>query len=129
VFARYPWTLGLVIWSFLVWTTRINNIVADDDLSGGDMAARLALSISFTVLAVLTVSALRRESEWLRPLVAGFVAWTVLVWIVRGVQIALGDHDAPFIAVHVVLAVVSIALAVQAIREQLRSTNAVATGS
>ena len=123
---RFPWTLGLVIWSFLVWTTRINNIVADDALDGAGLAARLALSISFTVLAALTVAALRRGSEWMVPLVAGFAGWTVLVWIVRGVQIALADHDAAFVAVHVVLAIVSIVLAVLAVREQLRTRDVVA---
>ena len=47
--------------------------------------------------------------------------WTVAVWIVRTVGIATGDHDAAFIAVHVVLAVVSIALSVLALREQARA--------
>ena len=121
--------MGLVIWSFLVWTTRINNIVADDDLSGGGIAARVLLAMSYTVHAVLTIGALRRGSEWLLPLVAGFAAWTTLVWIVRGVQIALNDHDPAFIAVHVVLAVVSIALAVLAVREQLRVRDRLTTGS
>ena len=38
------------------------------------------------------------------------------VWLVRGVQIARADHAAAFIAVHVVLAAVSIALAVATVR-------------
>ena len=129
VLSRAPWTVGLVIWSFLVWTTRINNIVTDDNLDGAGIAARVALALSFTVLAALTLGALRQGREWLLPLVSGFAAWTGLVWIVRGVQIALADHDAAFIAVHVVLAVVSIALAVLAVREQRRARALAATGS
>ena len=41
-----------------------------------------------------------------------FVVWTVGFWTVRGAQIALAGHDAAFVAVHTVLALVSIGLAV-----------------
>ena len=42
--------------------------------------------------------------------------WTTVVWVVRAADIALGgDHEAAFIAVHVVLAVVSTGLAAWAV--------------
>ena len=39
------------------------------------------------------------------------------MWAVRAVAIGLGDHDAGFIAVHLALAVVSVALAGWATRQ------------
>jgi len=77
--------------------------------------------VSFTLvgLAVLAVAWRARG----RVLTSGEVvavrvaaAWTVGVWAVRGVQIALADHEAAFIVVHLVLAAVSIALAVATVR-------------
>lgn len=104
-----------------MWATRIDNILGQDALSSGGRASRLALALSFTVLGVALLitwwQARRRE---LTSLEAGLVrvaaAWTVIVWLVRGTGIALGDNSGAFIAVHTVLAVVSIGLAVAATR-------------
>jgi hypothetical protein len=56
---------------------------------------------------------------WRTPLTVGAARFlqaccgvTVVVWVVRAAQIALSDHDAAFKVVHVVLGVISIALAV-----------------
>lgn len=106
-----PRTLPLVVWTFVVWTTRIGNIWGDDALSTGDKWTRTALALSFTALAVTVAWALWRRATWLGTATRALAAWTVAVWLVRGVDIATGDHDASFIAVHLVLAVVSIALA------------------
>ncbi|MEL7210548.1 MAG: hypothetical protein AAGK32_20335 [Actinomycetota bacterium] len=111
--------VGLLVgWTLLVWATRIDNIVADESLSAGGRTARLALALSFVVLAVAVaiawvVPAARRAAV---PLVGALAGWTVVVWIVRGAGIALGDHDAAFIAVHLVLAVISIALSAAVVR-------------
>ena len=109
--------LALVVWTFFVWTTRINNIVLDDALDGGQKLVRVALALSFTLLAVAVVVALVQRRGWLRPAVLVLAVWTVGVWVVRAVSIGLGDHDAAFIAVHLVLAVVSVVLAGLATRE------------
>ncbi|HEY9555208.1 MAG TPA: hypothetical protein VIR58_00655 [Acidimicrobiales bacterium] len=114
---RLPATLALVAWTFLVWTTRINNIVADDSLDSGETAARLALSLSFTVLVVAVGWAYSKRAAWLRPATFALAGWTTAVWAVRAVGIAFADHDAAFIAVHLVLAVVSVAIAGLAVRE------------
>lgn len=111
------WLLVLAGWQVLVWGTRIDNVLGDDGLDAGGKAARLALSASFLALAAVAVWAWRsaRHGGLVAPAAARWVrvgaAWTTGVWVVRGVGIALGDHDAAFIAVHLVLAVVSIALA------------------
>ena len=40
------------------------------------------------------------------------------MWVVRAAGIVTGDHDGAFVAVHVVLAAVSIGLSYLAVREQ-----------
>ena len=111
--------IALVAWTFLVWTTRIRNIWTDDALSGGEQWSRTALAASFTLLALWVSVALVRRSPRRRTAVVALAAWTVGVWIVRAVGIAGADHDAGFIAVHLVLAAVSIALSALAVRESL----------
>lgn len=110
--------LTLVVWSLLVWGTRIDNILADESLDGAGQAWRVALALSFVVLAVATAGRWwRRTGPRGRPVVALVLAWwTIVVWIVRGIGIAFGDHDAAFIAVHLILAVVSIGLGVVVVR-------------
>jgi hypothetical protein len=107
------WVIVLALWSLLVWGTRIDNIVADSDLTTAGQFWRVALALSFVVPALITLLL-----WWRRPgarsaasLALVLAGWTVVVWIIRGFGIALGDHEAAFIAVHLVLAVVSIALA------------------
>jgi hypothetical protein len=118
VLSRAPATIGLVLWTLLVWTTRITNIWADDTLDTTGKAGRTVLALSFTVLALAAGWALVRRSERVRPVVVVLAAWTTGVWIVRAVGIAAGDRDAAFVAVHVVLAAVSIGLAALAVRER-----------
>jgi hypothetical protein len=98
-------------WTVFVWATRIGTAVDEQAWS------RVALAVVFTVVGVGLLTVAWRSR--LRELTPGEVlvvrlaaAWTVGVWVVRGIQIALADHEAAFIVVHVVLAVVSIALAV-----------------
>jgi len=110
------WTIGLCVWTFLVWTTRIGNIWNDDALTDGEKWGRAGLAMSFTVLALAVIVALVKRAAWLRPAVVVLAAWTTAVWVVRAVGIATGDHDAAFVAVHLLLAAVSIALAAQAVR-------------
>ena len=107
---RLPGTIALAVWSLLVWTTRIRNIWTDEALTTGERWARTALAGSFTVLAVAVVVALVQRASWLRPAVGVLAVWSVVVWVVRSVGIATADHDAGFVAVHLVLAVVSAVL-------------------
>ena len=112
--------LVLSAWTFLVWTTRIRNIWTDDSLTTAGQWWRTALALVFTAFAVagVTVWWKARRGGWARAatLVRAFALWTVGVWVVRGVQIALADHSVAFVAVHTALAVVSIGLAVWADR-------------
>jgi hypothetical protein len=118
---RRPFTLALVGWTFLVWTTRIANIWRDEGLDTGGKLGRTGLALSFTVLAIAVVVAVWRASGWRTLAVAVLASWTAGVWVVRGSGILLGDESLGFKAVHTVLAVVSIALAVLAWREAASS--------
>jgi hypothetical protein len=119
---RRPFACALVVWTFFVWTTRIANIWRDDALDTGEKLGRTGLALSFTVLAVAVVVALvRRSARGTGVAVGALAAWSVAVWVVRDVRIVAADHDAAFTAVHVVLGVVSVVLAVLAWREERRA--------
>jgi hypothetical protein len=119
---RLPATLALCVWTLLVWTTRIGNIWGDDDLSTGEKWGRTGLAASFTVLALAVLVAVVRRGPWRGLAVKALAGWTIAVWLVRSIGIATGEHDAAFITVHLVLAVVSIALSVLALREDARAS-------
>jgi hypothetical protein len=103
--------VGLAGWTLFVWLTRVRNVVGDDDLGTAVRLGGLALAGSFVVLAALVLAGLREPAARLRRRVGLLAGWTTAVWLVRGVAIATGGHAAGFVAVHLVLAVVSIALA------------------
>lgn len=115
---RRPSTIVLVAWTFLVWTTRIGNIWGDDALTSGEKWGRTGLALSFTALALVVAFAVLRRAAWRGLAVKGLAGWTIGVWVTRSYGIATGDHDGMFIAVHLVLAVVSFALAGLALREE-----------
>jgi hypothetical protein len=131
------WVGAFGLWSLLVWGTRVDNIWSDAGLSTGAQVGRTALALSFVLPAVLVLALLVRAATWrsrrrgLPPciwyLLGPFAAWTVAVWVVRGGGILLDDHGVAFKVVHTLLAVASIALAVQAWRS-LRSGEDPANG-
>jgi len=118
---RLPATIALCVWTLLVWTTRIGNIWGDDELTSGEKWGRTGLALSFTALALAVGYAVYRRVPWRGLAVRALAGWTVGVWVTRSFGIATGDHDTAFVAVHLVLAVVSIALSVLAVREEARS--------
>ena len=120
VHPRTSWTFAaLVAWTGFVWIGRIRNALTDPALEGWELASPLLLSLSFVLPAVVLGASwlvgTRRGSGPSRPLlvaVVAFCCWTIGVWVLRGADIAFaGDHEAAFVAVHTVLALVSIALA------------------
>lgn len=101
------WAGALALVTLLVWAVRIRN-------AAGEVGPTL-LSLTFVALAVWVLA-----SRGARPAVLALAGWTVAVWSVRAVDIALlSDHEAAFVAVHVVLAAASITLAVLAARPLL----------
>ena len=108
----------LVGWTLFVWANRIRNIWTDDTLTTSGQVGRTLLVASFVLPAVVVgVTLLRRTwGRWFPWLIRAFAAWTVGVWVVRMVGIALHGHDIGFVVVHAVLALVSSVLAVAAWR-------------
>jgi len=111
--------LVLAGWTVFVWTIRIGNVIGDDDLSSGAKAGRVALALSFTALAAIVVWAALLEKARLGAAVGALGVWTLGVWVVRTIGIVGDDHSVGFVLVHVVLAVVSIALSWLAFRAAL----------
>lgn len=106
---RWPFWV-FVGWTVFVWIGRIRN--------GGSWL----LALSFLVLAGL---ALWRR----RPFLTALAVWTIGVWAVRTPFILAHDHPADFKAVHVVLAIVSVSLALAAQRNVQRERQAPATAA
>lgn len=103
-------------WTLFVWLTRVRNAVGDDDLSGAARIGTLLLSASCVVLAAVSLAGLRAGPASLRRAVGALGLWTVVVWPIRAVGIALGGHGAGFVVVHLALAASSIGLAAWAWR-------------
>jgi hypothetical protein len=115
---RLPATIALCVWSVLVWTTRIVNIVGDDDLTGAEKLGRTLLALSFTGLALAVGHALYHRTTWRSSIVRSLAVWTIGIWAIRALGILAGGRRVGFVAVHLTLAAVSIALAVLAVQEQ-----------
>lgn len=126
-----PGRVAFLAWTGFVWVGRVRNALGDGTLDGADRWGPLLLACSFllpsAVLAVWTIAEWRggatvgRRSASSRLLLA-LVAWTTIVWFVRAADIAFaGDREPAFVAVHVVLAVVSITLGLLAVRGDRRS--------
>jgi hypothetical protein len=116
---RRRWVLlaVFVAWTTYVWVTRIANAwgSASTETTGGKVVSTV---LSGVMLAFAVGGVVVLVQTWRRPLTVGaarflqgFCGVTVVVWVVRAVQIIASDHDVPFKVVHVVLGVISIALA------------------
>lgn len=105
-------------WNLLVWLQRVVNVVGDDDLSGAAKAGWLVPAVVFAAAGALCLLAYFRGREvFAQPikLLAGLAA---LYWFVRGVMMLFADESAGFKAVHSLLAIVTIVLAVLLLRRQ-----------
>lgn len=96
-------------WMAFVWITRIRNAAGDDQLSTSATALAYALSaIGLIGAVVLLAAAWKGIAVWL---VVPVAIIEIVIWVVRGTTIALGDRAVGFKAVHVVLAAISVGLA------------------
>ncbi|MFV0257140.1 MAG: hypothetical protein ACK5PP_01655 [Acidimicrobiales bacterium] len=116
--------LALVAWTLFVWVGRIRNALADPDLTGSNRTWALVTAVGLTALGLITLAAVAS-----RPITDRVVRLAALVlagvsstiWVVRGIQITLADHPAGFIAVHLVLAVVTVGLSALVVRHLART--------
>jgi hypothetical protein len=114
---RWAVVAGFGAWSTLVWATRIRNIWGDVLLSTDEKAMLTVVALVFVGLGIgvfFVGISLRRWFPQRSDVIAVGVlgGWTLGVWASRVIDIAFGgDHEVPFIVVHVLLAVVSVGLA------------------
>lgn len=114
---------SFLAWTAFVWLGRVRNAFGDPDLTPGERTGPLLLAASFLVPSVVVLVGLVRSVRAGRPLerwastsLRTLAVWTAVLWIVRAADIAIGgDHDLGFVVVHLVLALVSIALGVGAV--------------
>jgi hypothetical protein len=98
--------------------------MGDADLTGSERTWPLILAASLwvpaAVLLIVLVITLIRKKPFAQAATVGVAVlgvWTTLVWMVRAFDIALvSDRELPFIVVHLLLAVISVGLAVLAAR-------------
>jgi hypothetical protein len=136
---RWP-ILALTAWSAFVWCTRISNAWNDASATTTTKVGATVLSVSVLAGAVAASTVVVRA--WRRPVtgverrvVQVFAGWTIVVWIVRAVEISLADYAANpaitnptgFKIVHIVLGLISIALAVLSWRAVAASPSDAAT--
>jgi hypothetical protein len=116
---RRRWALlaVFVAWTAYIWVSRIVNAWGSSTESTGGKVFSTVLSGVLLALALGGVVVLVRT--WKAPLGVGaarflevFCGVTVVVWVVRAGQIAFSDREIGFKVVHVVLGLISIALAV-----------------
>lgn len=120
--SRTRWLLGvLCAWTAFLWTNRLVNAWSSTTETTGQRVVSTVLAASFLALAAIGVGVLVRA--WRRPdtpaprhFLLGFAGWTVVVWAVRVVGIALADHEVGFVVVHAVLGLVAIGLAAALVR-------------
>jgi hypothetical protein len=104
------WPAAFAGWTLFVWGGRLRNLWLEPGPLSDVSRWSLAGALTFSILGLALVAALI-SGFGARVAVAALGLLSVGVWAVRGIDIALGDHSVGFIAVHLVLAVVSAALA------------------
>lgn len=118
---RVALPLAFAVWTLFVWVGRLRNLIREPGPLADASGWSLVWSLAFTTLGLALVGALVLRRSGRVPVAVGWAvaalgALTVVVWVPRAVDIALGDHSVGFVVVHVVLAAVSIGLAVAAWR-------------
>lgn len=116
--------VALAAWSLFVWGTRINNVWSDASASVATRVSATVLSVSLLVLAAISATVCvrarhRRLGGGERSVLGAFAVSTIVVWVVRGVQITTADYSgdaaianpAGFKVVHLVLGAISLVLA------------------
>ena len=102
--------LPLAIWTLLLWTSRIKNILQNSDLTYVAVSVRVLVALIFLVLALLTVRSSLRKKEnqvWLTTL----CLWSLVYWPVRGGLILIDSQSSiGFKTVHTALMTITLGL-------------------
>jgi hypothetical protein len=103
-------------WTVFVWLTRVRNL-----LKGNESAWWLIPAVFFLAGGVLCLLAWRRGSEAHVAPIRAFAALGSLYWLIRAVAMVAGDRTVGFKVVHVLLALMTVALSGAAVNHLHRS--------
>lgn len=109
--------VAFVVATVGIWAQRLVNLAGGDEGAAWARAALAVTLVAAGVAAGVGVVVMAVRSWPVPPPSPVTVVWrvaaglTVAVWVVRGVQITLDWRSVGFVAVHLVLAAVSMALA------------------
>lgn len=120
--------LALCGWTLLTWTTRVPLAWSDDALDTGEKLLATLPVLAFVVLAALALVAVLRRLPPAGIAVAALAGWSLAYWAVRLPLILLNDHEAGFLVVHAVLALVAGALSALSLRTVATERSAVPAG-
>jgi hypothetical protein len=105
------WTFAFGAWTIFCWATRVKNAMGDDDMGS---AAKAAVVVWSAVLVAAGIAVIAARTA---PVVRAVLVLTTGSWAVATVSMLVGGRGAAFVAVHLTLAVISIALGLAAYRE------------
>lgn len=97
------------MWALVAWGGRI--LVVFDAGSGVWDRTRIALSLVAAVAAVVALWA----GRWIKPALLAYAAVAAVVWIRSAVSVMTEDATPAFVAVHLLLAAVSLGLGALAV--------------
>ncbi|MGI8662960.1 MAG: hypothetical protein ACR2LQ_07085 [Acidimicrobiales bacterium] len=110
------WITAFAVWTGYCWGTRIKNALGDDTSTSVTKAAIVVWSMVLVFGALALLVAARSTTLPRQRIVDVVLAVTVASWTASAISMLVGGRGAAFIAVHLTLAAVSIALGVQAHR-------------
>jgi Kef-type K+ transport system membrane component KefB len=119
---RTRWyAVGLVAWTAFVWANRVANVLGGDEATAARVVSFVTAALFLVLAAAAAVVLLTRRRRAVDRAGAGVLlalaVLSIVYWPVRMVQIALGGNSVGFVAVHLVLGVVAVALAWPVARE------------
>jgi len=107
--------LPLLTWTFVVWVSRVRNVLVNQDLDRAGVVWRLVAagifigSALFVLVQLISGGPKRASLNWL-------VAWSVGFWVIRGGEILIdGAWSVGFKAIHAALMATTFATAALAI--------------
>ena len=114
------------VWSAAIWLSRVRNILVDSSLAGSAKLVWLVPAVIFGLGGLLALSLWwwgRVPGVGANPerVLAAVLLATVAYWPIRALFVLLDGRSLAFQAVHLVLAVVSVGLALVAGRRLLRT--------
>ena len=108
----------LALWTVGIWSSRVRNIITDDELVGFERTNAVAIALFLVVSAVVVGVSLWRDLGWHGRALGVLVVAGIARFTTRGIAILVSSEwDTAFKVVHTVLWVITVILSVLAARE------------